>query len=82
MRFHTDRTAHPTAFGRPDLDHWLEGKIVQTANTSAVQDRLGDPNLYRWVLYRLSYTPLQKKSERDENKHTDKHNQINKQIQK
>ena len=41
--------------------HWMERKIAQTANTPAMQDRSNrqkDPNLYRRVLYLLSYVPL------------------------
>ena len=34
MQFPTDRTAHTTAFGGPVVDHWLEGKIAETANAS------------------------------------------------
>ena len=33
------------------------GKIAQTANAPANQARTDDPNLYRGVLYRLSYAP-------------------------
>ena len=55
MHFPTDRTAHTTAFYGPVVDHWLEQKIAQTANVCAVPDRSDDPNLYRWVLYRLNY---------------------------
>ena len=61
MHFSIDRTAHTTAFDGPVVDHWLEWKIAQTANASAMQDRSAmqdDPNRYSWVLYRLSYVPL------------------------
>ena len=47
MHFLTDSTAHATAFDGPVVDHWLERKIVQTANASAMQDRSAmqeDPN--------------------------------------
>ena len=60
MGFPTDRMAHTTAFDRPAVDHWLEKKIAQTANATAVQDRSGDPNLYSWVFYHVSYVSLQK----------------------
>ena len=42
------------------MDQWLEQKIGQTANASAMQDRAAmqrDPNLYSRVHYRLSYIP-------------------------
>ena len=39
-------------------NYWLEWKIAQTVNASAVQDRSDNRNLHRWVLYRLSYVPL------------------------
>ena len=39
MHFPTDRTAHTTAFDGSVMDHWLEWKIVQTANAPAMQDR-------------------------------------------
>ena len=58
MHCPTDRTAHTTALNGPVVDHWLEWKIAQTANASAMQDRSGDPNLHSWVLYHLSYVPL------------------------
>ena len=58
MHFLTDMTAHTTAFDRPVVDHWLERKMTQTANATTVQIQSGDPNLYSWVLYRLSYVPL------------------------
>ena len=60
MHFPRDRTAYTTAFDGPVMDHWLEQKIAQTANASAMQDRSAmqeDPNLYSRVLYRLSYVP-------------------------
>ena len=50
-----------TAFDGPVVDHWFEGKMVQTANASTVQDQSTmqeDPNVYSRVLYRLSYDPL------------------------
>ena len=47
MHFPTDRTAHTKAFDGPFVDNWLEWKIVQTANASAIQDRSVDPNLYK-----------------------------------
>ena len=58
MHFPTDRTTHSTVFDGPVVDHWVEWKIAQTANASAVQDRSGDLNLYKWVLYHLSYVLL------------------------
>ena len=58
MQFPTDNTAHTTAYDGPAVDHWLEQKIAQTANATAVQDRSGDRNVYRWVLYHLSYVAL------------------------
>ena len=57
MHFPTGRTAHTTAFDGPVVDHWLEGKIAQTANAPAMQAQSDDPNLSRRVLYRLSYVP-------------------------
>ena len=39
MHFPTDRTAHTTTFDGPVMDHWLEWKIAQIANTSTMQDR-------------------------------------------
>ena len=39
IHFLTDRTAQTTAVDGPVMDHWLEGKIAQTANGSTVQDR-------------------------------------------
>ena len=32
----TDRTTHATAFDEPVVDHWVEWKMAQTVNTSAV----------------------------------------------
>ena len=58
MHFPTDRTAHTLAFDEPVVDHWLDWKIAQTANASAMQDwsvMQEDPNLYSKVLYHLSY---------------------------
>ena len=46
------------SFDAPVVDNCLAWKIAQTANASAMQNRSDEPNLYRWVLYRLSYTPL------------------------
>ena len=46
MYFPTDMTAHTTAFDGPVVDHWLEWKIAQTANASALQARSDDSNLY------------------------------------
>ena len=60
MHFPTDRIAHTMAFEEPVVDHWLERKIAQTVNTSAMQDQSAmqeDPNLYSLVLYYLSYVP-------------------------
>ena len=60
MHFPTDRTAHTTAIDTPIVNHWLERKITQIENASAMQDRSTteeDLNLYIRVLYRLSYTP-------------------------
>ena len=58
MHFHTDRTAHTTAFDGPVGDNWLEQNIAQTANASTVQDPSNDPNFYRQVPYWLSYVPF------------------------
>ena len=38
MHFPTGRTAHTTAFDGSIVDHWLEWKIAQIANESALQD--------------------------------------------
>ena len=60
MYFPTDRTAHTRVFGGLVVDHWLEQKVAQTANDSAMQDRTAmqeDQNLYSWMLYHLSYVP-------------------------
>ena len=60
MHFPTDKAAHTIAFDGPFV-HGLERKIAQTANAFAMQDKSTmqeDPNLYRWVLYNLSYVPL------------------------
>ena len=49
MHFPTDGRAHTTAFDGPIVDHWLEQKIAQTANESAVQDQSAmheDTNFY------------------------------------
>ena len=57
MHSPTDRTAHTTAFDGPVVDDWLELKIAQTENASAMQDQYTmqeDPNL---VFYRLSQAP-------------------------
>ena len=63
MHFPIDTTKHiTTAFDEPVVDQWLEGKITQTTNVSATQDRSamqGDPNRYSRVLYRLCYVPPQ-----------------------
>ena len=40
---------HTTSFKGPVVDQWLEWKIAQTPNASAVQDRLDYRKLYRWV---------------------------------
>ena len=37
MHCPTDRTAHTITFDGSFVDHWLEGKIVQTTNASAMQ---------------------------------------------
>ena len=58
MHIPMDRTAHTIDFDAPVVDDWLESKIAQTANAPAVQDRYDDPNLYRWVLYHLTYVLL------------------------
>ena len=42
--------------------HWLERDIILTANEPAMQTRSYDPNLYRWVLYHLSYVPPHSKT--------------------
>ena len=55
IHFPTDRTAH--AFDGSIVDHWLKQEIVQTTNASTMQPRLDDPNLYRQMLYHLSYVP-------------------------
>ena len=39
MHFPKDRTALTTAFDGPVVDLWLERKIVQTENASAIQYR-------------------------------------------
>ena len=65
MHFPKDRAAHITAFDGPIMGHWLELKVAQTANTSAVQDRSDDLNRHRWVLYGLSYIPLPVQSKAD-----------------
>ena len=60
MHFPTYRRPHATTFDGPVMDHWLEQKIAQTANVSAMQDRFAlheDPNIYNRVLYHLSYAP-------------------------
>ena len=60
MHFPTDRTAHTTSFDGPVVDHWMERKISQTANASAMQDQSAmqeDPNRYSRVLYCLTYIP-------------------------
>ena len=49
MHFPTDRTEHATAFDGSVVDHWLEYKIAQTANESAMQDRSDDQDLHRWT---------------------------------
>ena len=58
MHFPTDRKAHTTAFDGPVVDYWLEWKIAQTANASAVWDRSDDLKLHKPVLYRLSYVHI------------------------
>ena len=53
MHFLTDRTVHITVFDGPVVDHWLEWKIAEIANATAMQDRStmqDDPNLYSKVL--------------------------------
>ena len=60
MHFPTDKRAHIIAFDGPVVDQWLEQKIAQTENASAMQDRSAMqevPNLYNRVLYCLSYAP-------------------------
>ena len=71
MHFPTDSTAHTPAFDGSVMDHWLDQKIIQTANASAMQDRsaMQDPNLYSRVLYCLSYVPPPK----DTHLHTQRH---------
>ena len=39
MYIPTARTAHTTAFDGPVVIHWLERKIAQTENASAMPDR-------------------------------------------
>ena len=49
---------HTLSLWWTSLDHWLERKIAQTTNTSAMQDRSTmqpDPNFYSWMFYHLSY---------------------------
>ena len=58
MHFSIDRTVHTTAFDKPDVDHWLERKIAQTAAGSTEKDRSDDRPLQRRARYRLSYIPL------------------------
>ena len=58
MRIPTERTAHTIAFDGPVVDHWLEWKIAQTTNASAMQNQSTmqeDPNLCSRVLCRMSY---------------------------
>ena len=50
-----DRTAHTTSFDGPAVDQWLERKIAQTENALAMMAWSDDRNLYRRVLYHLSY---------------------------
>ena len=42
MHFAIDRTIRTTAFDELVLDHWLERKIAQTANASAMQDQFAN----------------------------------------
>ena len=58
IHFPTDRTAHTTAFDGPVGDHWLEREIAQTGNALAMQAQSNDLNLYRRVLYGLSFVLL------------------------
>ena len=58
MLFPTDRTAHSTVFDGPVVDDWLELKIAQTAIAPTMQDQSDDPNLYKQMLYHLSYSAL------------------------
>ena len=44
LHFPTHSTVHTTSFDRPVVNPWLEQKIAQTANPTAVQDQSGDPN--------------------------------------
>ena len=39
MHFPTDRTGHTSVFDGPVVNHWLQWKIAQIANASAMQDR-------------------------------------------
>ena len=60
MRFPTDTTKHTTAFDGPVVDHWLDWKIAQAANDSAMQDQSAmqeDPNHYSQVLFHRTYVP-------------------------
>ena len=60
MCFPTGRTAHTTTFEESAVNHWLEWKIAQNANASAMQDRSamqGDPIIYSTVLCDMSYVP-------------------------
>ena len=45
MHFTIDRTVHDIAFDGSVVDHWLERKIAQTANASAMQARSDEPEL-------------------------------------
>ena len=59
-KYLAESTSHTIAFDEPVVDHWLEGKIAQIENASAMEDQSAmqeDPNLYSWVLYCLSYIP-------------------------
>ena len=58
MHFPTDRSAYTPTFDGPIVYHWLEHKIAQTANASAMQNpsaMQADQNLYSRVLYHLTY---------------------------
>ena len=44
MHHPTDRIAHTTAFGTPDMEHWLEREIAQWVHP--MKDRSDDPSHY------------------------------------
>ena len=54
IHFPIDRTAHTTSFDGPVVDHGLDQKITQTANTSAMQARSDDSNLHVYLLHQAA----------------------------